>query len=742
MAEQRLYDYTNQRESGGSQNLYWGNHSKQVTEDELRELYNADDNARLRESFGTFENYLAYMNERQDLIDSGEYKADWWDTGVALVDEGTLADREAGMDDKGFERSVIEEGARQGEIGYNEQADVFQSLYTKYTGEETTKYLDNGAKYEWNGSSFVLTQEAYGMHFGSIVPYIIASGVASVAAAPIAQSLGAKMGAALGLGEAGTAALTAGLTNGLGTLGSTALTGGDLTSGDFLVDFLWGSLSPTIISQLGITPDTFASAFVDSFGEDLLRGALTDAGFDWKEMLVDAAVQGGLTSAKDFIHDWLSTKDKDDLYQHYLQSDPGTFVNMTPEEFDNWLLTSPDSLLNTSDLGGLVGPQGLLTQVFGFEGTADYVSTAWFDSGVDTVTSFLGSLGVDKALSAITSLFPEGEEDPFYGKGDPYIWDPEMQQWVLNGHWTAEEIDRWNQEFLYGGALDERYWHSWQERDPNSTVQGIWETAQTPETGGIGGFFKGLIGTGGGLKISDSALPGTGVPDPDGMWATLINAWNDLVDNKSAEEQANWAASNGIEFTDDPKPPVDPFAVDSADGVDGVDVDGLDDDWTEEVDDTNLLVDSVTGQPYIGDFNFVDPFTGEPIVFPPQLGDDGDDQPPSDGDDDWVEEIVDDSDDQPPELGDDSDDQPPELGGEGGDDEPPSGGTTTKPPQPPRRRRPTGGGFQPASPIPVSAGASGEFPLVARSDFPIVDFLFGPGGAYSGGVPGMFEGMF
>ena len=102
--EGRMYDYTNQREDGGSQNLYWGNFSRQVTEDELRELYEAPDNARVRESFGTFDNYLAYMNERQDLIDSGEYKADWWDTGVALVDEGTLADREAGMDDKGFER--------------------------------------------------------------------------------------------------------------------------------------------------------------------------------------------------------------------------------------------------------------------------------------------------------------------------------------------------------------------------------------------------------------------------------------------------------------------------------------------------------------------------------------------------------------------------------------------------------------------------------------------------------------
>jgi len=158
---ERLYDYVNQREDGGSQNLYWNNYDKKVTAEELEELYNAPDNSRVRESFGTFDNYLAYMDERQDLIDSGDYKADWWDTGVALVDVEGLG-REGGMDDWALEKDIMQEGARQGEIGYNEQKDVFESLYEKYTGESVVKYLDNGARYEWNGSSFVLTQEAFG----------------------------------------------------------------------------------------------------------------------------------------------------------------------------------------------------------------------------------------------------------------------------------------------------------------------------------------------------------------------------------------------------------------------------------------------------------------------------------------------------------------------------------------------------------------------------------------------------
>jgi len=192
---ERLYDYVNQREEGGSQNLYWNNYDRKVTLDELRDLYNAPDNARIRESFGTFDNYLAYMDERQDLIDSGDYKADWWDTGVALVDVEGLG-REGGMDDWALEKGIMQEGARQGEIGYNEQKDVFERLYEKYTGESVVKYLDNGARYEWNGSSFVLTQEAFGFDvvgavFKGLPAIVLSAGLAGPLAGALANATGA-----------------------------------------------------------------------------------------------------------------------------------------------------------------------------------------------------------------------------------------------------------------------------------------------------------------------------------------------------------------------------------------------------------------------------------------------------------------------------------------------------------------------------------------------------------------------
>jgi len=187
--DDRIYDYTNQRETGDASNLFWGNVSRQLTEDELRTEFNADDNGQLRKAFGTFDNYLAYMDERQDLIDSGQLKPDWWDTGEALTDPESLG-REGGMDDKALEQDIIAEGARQGEIGYNAQADLQNSLYQKYTGNSGTWYNQDGDRFDWNGSSFVKTGKVDDS-------FNVNSFIQGLATAAITGGLAAGIGASL-----------------------------------------------------------------------------------------------------------------------------------------------------------------------------------------------------------------------------------------------------------------------------------------------------------------------------------------------------------------------------------------------------------------------------------------------------------------------------------------------------------------------------------------------------------------
>jgi hypothetical protein len=308
---ERLYDYTNQREDGGSQNLYWNNYSREVTASELQELYNAPDNARLRESFGTFDNYLAYMDERQDLIEAGDYKADWWDTGVALVDVEGLG-REGGQDDRALEMDIMQEGARQGEIGYNQQADLFNSLYEKYTGESTTKYLDNGAKYEWNGTSFVLTQEAFGPSLGSIVGAALPGLILSAGlAGPLA---GVLQGAGLS-GSAATAASQA-IINGATQLATTgnldikqALVSGaiayggaelgEIIRGSTELDGVLGDIASAAkdtantLQELVETGIPIADAAIQAGGISMLTQLVTTGDIDLKQAALSAVLAGG-----------------------------------------------------------------------------------------------------------------------------------------------------------------------------------------------------------------------------------------------------------------------------------------------------------------------------------------------------------------------------------------------------------------------------------------------------------------
>lgn len=71
----RLYSFT-QSIGGSGRGAVYNAEGLEVTESELRQYF--EDNAQTQEMFGDFDNYMAYMNERQDLIDSGEYSPDFW----------------------------------------------------------------------------------------------------------------------------------------------------------------------------------------------------------------------------------------------------------------------------------------------------------------------------------------------------------------------------------------------------------------------------------------------------------------------------------------------------------------------------------------------------------------------------------------------------------------------------------------------------------------------------------------
>ena len=420
---ERLYDYTLQRENGGSQNLYWGNHSKKITAEELEQMYNADDNARLRESFGSFDNYFAYMNERQDLIDSGDYKADWWNTGQPLVDVEGLG-RQGGSDDRALEWDIMQEGARQGEIGYNEQADVFNNLYEKYTGESTTKYLDNGSKYEWNGSSFVMTQEAFGPHIGSMLGNAL-PGI--VLTAGMAGPLGGMLGNATG-----SSALGKGLAAGLANAGGQYVSTGSVDPASVVASGVMAGLNPGgMIAdkyvpwvpegavELGGTGDGFLNGLIKGGVNNSLSQLITTGDLDLKSALQSGLLQGGYQSFQDMLYD-LEYYSPEKIAARYEQE-----LGYSPAQAMEAALA--DASLYRTNLGALIGEGGLLP--------------------------FIPELN----MGPLVNFY--GEADRFLGGILPDIFDPGTP----TSDWTQEEINKRRAQLEEMYLNDEMYW-----MDPNT----------------------------------------------------------------------------------------------------------------------------------------------------------------------------------------------------------------------------------------------------------------------------------
>ena len=87
------FTFVEGREKGDAQLDYLYGQTGEVqnlTVDELRDYFEGSDVNRLQEMFGSFDNYLAYMTEREGLIQSGDYDTGNW----AEADTGFTEDQQ------------------------------------------------------------------------------------------------------------------------------------------------------------------------------------------------------------------------------------------------------------------------------------------------------------------------------------------------------------------------------------------------------------------------------------------------------------------------------------------------------------------------------------------------------------------------------------------------------------------------------------------------------------------------
>jgi hypothetical protein len=185
---------------------------RQVTADELKAFYNDPKQTnRIPEVFGSFDNYLAYMTEREELLKSGDLTlGDWAEAtgGLTFEQEMILAGEDLQVDLNDTLQNPADLARRvtsAQQAGYNNwiNSEVNKKLLEKY-GVNSTVYSDSGDKFEWNGSAYVKTVNENHAGVGDFVKIglAIAAGVVTGGAASgaLSSALGATGSAAVGAG--------------------------------------------------------------------------------------------------------------------------------------------------------------------------------------------------------------------------------------------------------------------------------------------------------------------------------------------------------------------------------------------------------------------------------------------------------------------------------------------------------------------------------------------------------------
>lgn len=201
-----------------------GRNDKATVED-LEEYFNAKKSNRLRESFGDFDNYLAYMTEREQLIQSGDYDVGNWaeaDAGFTedqqMIFEGdadlTIDASDPGQNLQNLRKKQM--GAQSGAYENWVNSEANQALLEKY-GVSDTVYSETGDKFRWNGSAYVKTQDEDKVSMGDYAKMAMGVAVGAYAGPALGNALTGGTTAATGTAAAGTAAGTTAATTTAGS---------------------------------------------------------------------------------------------------------------------------------------------------------------------------------------------------------------------------------------------------------------------------------------------------------------------------------------------------------------------------------------------------------------------------------------------------------------------------------------------------------------------------------------------
>jgi len=290
-------------ERGGASpdSLYGSRDATQMTEAELRTYFEGDTVNRLPEVFGSFDNYLAYMTEREQLIQAGDYDVGSWDeyTGSLTEDDLMILEGEDLTmygDDANMTYEELYASRTQNQKAAYENwvnSDANQALMQKY-GVTDVVYSGTGDKFRWNGSAYVKTVNED--HAG-LTEYVK---MAMVTALGVATG-GALAGA--GLGTTTSAALSQAITQAVttGSIDVEAILTSAATAGlsNALTDVLGTALSDVIpnIDEVFSTGVESVDNVLSTMAMDAVRQGVSTGSVDFQQVLQS----GAFSAASEFV---------------------------------------------------------------------------------------------------------------------------------------------------------------------------------------------------------------------------------------------------------------------------------------------------------------------------------------------------------------------------------------------------------------------------------------------------------
>ena len=289
---------------GGAASPFTGDTAQvvEMTEQELRQVYN--DSGQIQDHFGTFDNYMTYIGESQDWIQSAE----WMNATMEYKPSDRKWLHQMG-EDVMWKPGEREQLAIQ--IGYD-QANAKQSEYLGWlnAGAELLEkwglndkrviYNSDGDQFKWTGSGYQKTVKVDDhASFGDYAKAILKTAVIAAATYGIGNTaVGAELTKAfthLGLSPAAASAATSSIvSSGVG-----AAIGEDVTFESVIVGALGAGIGAEVAGLAGLTGA--AGSALSSATASAIEQAIIDGEIDFNELLQSGLLGAGTNIATDLF---------------------------------------------------------------------------------------------------------------------------------------------------------------------------------------------------------------------------------------------------------------------------------------------------------------------------------------------------------------------------------------------------------------------------------------------------------